>query len=606
MRKTNAVAVVAVMLCCACRAQVSHQHRITEVTNSLLPPTRIVGEAPLHLADRALYHCVPGLSIAVIDDFELKGVAHFGVVSAQEPLAVSDSTLFSVGSLSKAVTAVTVLSMVRDGMIDLDRDVNQQLSSWRVPDTELTANEAVTPRRLLNHTGGIVVSRPSSYSADLLPSALQILQGVEPAALVPVAVNRVPGTVFQYSNAGYTILRLLIEERSGRPFAEVVSERVFEPLGMVHSSFEAPLPGRLIQHAAFGHGSDGKPAFEGRQWLGHTAAGGLWTTAADYASFVVELQRTLAGRSTRVLSRELATEMISPQDSDRYGLGVFLHQRDDKREYFSHIGDGLGFVAGFAAHRSNGKSAVVLSNGVGGIHLVREVMAAVAQVYEWPDYLPPERQPVTLSSEDIDRLVGRYRSGFDQLLEVRREREELWLHGVTDSDVRLFPVGRGVLVCRERAGDLRVVREPDGAVEVLHNGLADELGRLPDSPAPALRMADGELTPREMLTSGLSEEAISQYRGLYAERPDHPAVSESTLNQLGYTLLGADTAAAVAVFELNVELHPESANCYDSLGEGHLKAGSIEHAIASYRRSLELNPGNENARRVLAQIASSG
>ena len=606
MRTFNVCSVVAVILCCACQGSVSHKKPIDEVRNGLLPPTLIAGEAPMRLEDRARYHRVPGLSIAVIEDFEVTWVDHFGVVRADDPVPVSDSTLFSVGSLSKAVTAVTVLSLVDDGLIDLDRDVNEQLRSWRVPDNELTADEAVTPRRLLNHTGGIMFSPPSSYSGDRLPSALQLLEGVEPSMTGPVLVDKVPGTVFQYSNAGFTILRLLIEERTGRPFAEVVSERIFEPLGMVHSSFDAPLPARLINDAASGHGRDGSSASEGQRWLSHTAAGGLWTTAADYAAFVVEVQRALAGRSTRVLSKKLASEMVSPQDSDRYGLGVFLHQRTGKKDYFSHIGDGLGFVGGFAAHRSNGKAAVVLSNGVGGIHLVREVMAAVARFNEWPDYLPPELQPVALGDGDLDRLVGRYRSGFDGLVEMRREEDVLWLRGVTRDDVRLFAVGGDVLVCRERAGDLRIVRGPDGSVESLNNGLADEVGRLPDPPVPAQRMADGELTPREMLTSGARLEGIGRYRALFAADPDHPAVSEGALNQLGYALLSSDALAAVAVFELNAELRPSSANCHDSLGEGYLKAGETDRAAASYRRSLELNPGNDNARRVLARLASSG
>ena len=117
------------------------------------------------LEERAASHGVPGFSIAVVDDLELQWTHHFGVVSDQEPVSVSETTLFAVGSLSKAVTAATVLSMVEDGLIELDLDINEQLESWQVPENDFTADEAVTPRRLLNHTGGVAFSPPASYPA---------------------------------------------------------------------------------------------------------------------------------------------------------------------------------------------------------------------------------------------------------------------------------------------------------------------------------------------------------------------------------------------------------------------------------------------------------
>ncbi len=458
------------------------------------------------LEERAAFHGVPGFSIAVVDDFELQWTHNFGVVSDQEPVSVSETTLFAVGSLSKAVTAATVLSMVEDGLVELDLDINEQLKSWQVPDNDFTADEAVTPRRLLNHTGGVAFSPPASYSSDRMPSTLQLLNGVEPARSPPVVVDRVPGTEFLYSNAGFTILRLLIEERSGKPYAEVVQERIFEPLGMKNSSVEAPLPGHLIDHVAWGHNGDGNHVFEDHRWIGHTAAGGVWTTAADYAAFVLELQKALAGRSDTIISKDLADEMTSPHDSERYGLGVFLHKRSGSRQYFSHIGDGLGFVGGFAAHPTEGKAAVVLTNGVGGIHLVREIMAAVAQVYEWPDYLSPRTSqwPCEEETERSWADTGR----------IRRARRDSASGGravVARGDEEgcpPLPVGDDGFVCRNApvtCASFGVM----AAVDSLLNGLADEVGRLPDPPKEASRLGDDELTPLEMLQSGMGSRGWS-------------------------------------------------------------------------------------------------
>jgi len=99
---------------------------------------------------------------------------------------------------------------------------------------------------------------------------------------------------------------------------------------------------------------------------------------------------------------------------------------------------------------------------------------------------------------------------------------------------------------------------------------------------------------------------VARYRELKAVY-DPQAVQELAVNQIGYALLRGDKVAeAVALFELNVEAHPDSWNAHDSLGEGYARAGERALARVSYQRSLELNPDNENARRRLADLAGSG
>jgi glyoxylase-like metal-dependent hydrolase (beta-lactamase superfamily II) len=97
--------------------------------------------------------------------------------------------------------------------------------------------------------------------------------------------------------------------------------------------------------------------------------------------------------------------------------------------------------------------------------------------------------------------------------------------------------------------------------------------------------------------------AITTYRRLKTEEPEGWRFGESELNALGYQLLQRRRVGdALAIFELNVEAYPEAFNTWDSLGEAQLAAGRKEEAIASYRRSLELNPDNTNAVAVLAGL----
>jgi Flp pilus assembly protein TadD len=119
----------------------------------------------------------------------------------------------------------------------------------------------------------------------------------------------------------------------------------------------------------------------------------------------------------------------------------------------------------------------------------------------------------------------------------------------------------------------------------------------------ARRMTADETIPYERLMSGKTDDAVEAYRKIKRERPDSPVVEEARLNQIGYTLLrGSKIAESIAVFKLNVELYPKSANVYDSLGEAYAANGEKDLAIANYRKSLELDDRNAGAKAMLKKL----
>jgi tetratricopeptide (TPR) repeat protein len=96
--------------------------------------------------------------------------------------------------------------------------------------------------------------------------------------------------------------------------------------------------------------------------------------------------------------------------------------------------------------------------------------------------------------------------------------------------------------------------------------------------------------------SGRHGEAVEAYRTIKRDKPRNVSVAEDRLNRLGYSLLEQKKVAeAIAVFKLNVEFYPQSANVYDSLGEAYMVKGDRELAITNYKKSLELDPNNNNA-----------
>ncbi len=153
------------------------------------------------------------------------------------------TTLFQAGSVSKPVTALGAMLMVADGRLDLDVDVNTQLTSWTLPDNEFTAEQFVDLRHLLSHTGGITVHGFPGYApGEPVPSLVQVLDGAGPANTGPIRVDQTPGANWRYSGGGYTIAQQMMIDTSGQTFPELMHDLVLAPLGMTQSTFENPLP----------------------------------------------------------------------------------------------------------------------------------------------------------------------------------------------------------------------------------------------------------------------------------------------------------------------------------------------------------------------------
>ena len=199
-----------------------------------------------HVADVLRQHEVPGASVAVFRDFQIEWARGFGVAHAETRQPVDALTLFQAASISKPVAALAVLRLVQQGRLDLDRDVNEYLSSWKLPANELTRATPVTLRHILSHSGGLGVSGFPGYASGVpVPTVPQLLDGLPPANTEAVRVTVAPGTKFAYSGGGTTILQLVVTDVLKVPFPEAMRRLVLEPVGMRFSTYEQPLPERL-------------------------------------------------------------------------------------------------------------------------------------------------------------------------------------------------------------------------------------------------------------------------------------------------------------------------------------------------------------------------
>ena len=353
-------------------------------------------------------YSVPGFSIAVFRDFQVEWAKGYGVLSEEGGEPVTPTTLFQAASISKPVAAAAALSLVQEGLLDLDEDINQKLKSWRVPENESTAEKKVTLRGILSHTAGLTVHGFPGYAQGKdVPALVQILDGEKPANTAPIRVDTIPGTLWRYSGGGYTVMQQLLIDVLGRPFPEILWERVLEPAGMVDSTYEQPLPESRYAQASTAHLRNGKPVKGGWHTYPEMAAAGLWTTPTDLCRFALAVMEAFHGRSEAPLSQATVREMLTEVDG-RYGLG-FSVEGEGETLRFSHGGSNAGFKCYLVAWAHSGEGVAIMTNGDIGRSLSTEVLSSLAMEYGWPGFKPQEKEVIGLPHDKLAEYAGTYK-----------------------------------------------------------------------------------------------------------------------------------------------------------------------------------------------------
>jgi CubicO group peptidase (beta-lactamase class C family) len=336
---------------------------------------------------------VPGASIAVIQDFEIQWTRGYGVADAATGAKTTPETLFQAASISKPVAAMAVLKAVQDGRFSLDQDVNTLLTSWKVPASAATGHQPVTLRGLLSHTSGSDdgFGFPGYNPGVPVPTPVQILNGQPPSNRGAVLFTRPPLTSYKYSGGGITLVQLLMTDVLKRPFPEILRDSVLAPIGMTSSAYEQPLSAERDRIAARGHDRTGAARDVKWRVYPELAAAGLWTTAADLARFGIEIQKSLQGRSNKVLNRATVQEMASPVGVGSFAIGMEL-AKSGEGWYLVHGGSNWGFQCLLFVHKIKGYGVAVMTNSDSGGQLNRELQNRVAAAYKWDTLDQPLRR----------------------------------------------------------------------------------------------------------------------------------------------------------------------------------------------------------------------
>ncbi|RRR96869.1 serine hydrolase domain-containing protein [Glycomyces terrestris] len=274
--------------------------------------------------------------------------AHRGLADRAWGAPIGGRTRFGLGSVTKIFTAVAVLDLVAEGRLALDAPVASVLPPERRP---ATLREDVTVRHLLTHTSGIADYFEEETASDdwaaefaALWRDLPVYRVLTPADYLPLFGSlppyRAPGGRFQYSNAGFILLGLVVEDVSGTDYVTAVRERVFSPAGMDESGFFAA--DEVRPDVATGYL---RPSEPGGAWRTNVFAmpsvgapdGGAFSSARDLDRFLT------AYGAGELVRPALLEQALGPQVHigriTSMGLGVYLFGDDDKRAFGAEGGD---------------------------------------------------------------------------------------------------------------------------------------------------------------------------------------------------------------------------------------------------------------------------
>jgi CubicO group peptidase (beta-lactamase class C family) len=427
-----------------------------------MPSSQLGAELDRLLHSAQAEQRMPSVSACVFRDGEIIWQRVLGVADVATSRAATTDDVYRIGSITKTFTAVLVMQLVGEDVIDLEAPLCTYLPE---------APAGPTIRMALSHLTGVQREPPGEIWESMQPPTREeLIEGLEDAEQVLR-----PGEQWHYSNLVFALLGEIVMRVSGEPFADLLQRRILEPLDLARTSLRPSGPQASPYYVdPYTDTVRDEPDPEVTESTG--AAGWLWSTAADLArwgTFLAEGHDAVLPKATLDRMARVQTMVDEEKWSVGWGLGLELYRRGD-RVLVGHGGAMPGFLAGLVVHRGERTGAVVLTNT--GAEAAPEALAielALTALDALPR-TPPPWAPAGAAPPELDGILGQWwTEGEEMILSVRG--------GHFQAELIAGPVGRNVSFLepdgvdrwrvadgRERGELLRAVRDDAGAVTKLY------------------------------------------------------------------------------------------------------------------------------------------
>ena len=353
--------------------------------------------------DQMTKHNVPGCAVGIFHQGRAVALG-LGTTNVEHPLPVDGRTLFQIGSISKTYAATLVMMLVQSGKLDLDKPLTDYIPDFKVADGE--ASQKATLRHVLTHSTGWTGDHFEDTGYGDGAMTRYVAGMADLPQLAPI------GTVWSYCNSGFYLIAHVIERVTGRSYAGLIKEMLFDPVGLAMTFFA---PGDVMTHRlAVGHIRCAQTPEVARPWLKPRfgfAGGGITASMDDlltYAEFQLNRGRTESGQT--LLSPETWQEMHSPHfpvhGDEHWGLGWSVDDGHGAR-LTAHGGATVGYMSQLTLVPESGFAVAVLTNGDTGRQVTRAAVQFALKEYLGLDAGKPE--PQTDRTEGLAELAGFYR-----------------------------------------------------------------------------------------------------------------------------------------------------------------------------------------------------
>jgi len=393
-------------------------------------------------------------AVLIAKDDEILLSQGYGYANREHSVHNTPETKFRLGSITKQFTTMLIMQLHEEGELSITDPISTYLPDY--PD-----GDRFTIHHLMSHTAGI----PNFTSFDDYEKTMMI-----PATLDEI-ISRFQdkplefesGRKYSYSNSGYLLLGYILESISGKTYAELIRERIFDRVGMDDSGYDDPV--KIIENRASGYAYDGqqvKNASYIDMSIPH-AAGALYSTVMD----LYKWDRVLY--TDELLGQEYIEKMFTPV-MDNYGYG-WIEGTLFNRKMVSHGGGINGFQTNIVRFTDDNICLIILSNIIPApiSEMTRDIAAII---FDEPYELPKEKSAIEISENTLDQYAGKYKLAPDFILTVTREGRQLYTQATGQQRVEIYPSSESEFFLRVVEAEIHFLFDDEGEVSglVLHQG----------------------------------------------------------------------------------------------------------------------------------------
>jgi len=357
---------------------------------------------------------LPGFSVVVFENYKIVYSKQFGVKSMNSPEKIDENTAFSTASISKPITALLCYMLEEKGLINLNEPIDKSLKRWHLPKSKLTENNAPTWKQFLNHTAGTSQDGfEDHYEGEKIPTLEESLLGKIPRYDKEIEFLFEPGTDWQYSGGGYTIIQMALEDKFKRPIAELAKQYIFSPLGLKNTTMIQPNEKGFLTNVALVHDKDGKVIKTGLPITPQVAPSGLWSTPKELAMIAIEIQNALRNKNNKVISHNVAKKVtkvsVLKNSVGGWSYGWQKSFAYNNYDWFACNGSNTGVGGNVMGTMKDGNGFAYLANGEkpNRFPVMGQTQRKILSLMNWNgDFHNEETQEIPSNLKE--KLVGTY------------------------------------------------------------------------------------------------------------------------------------------------------------------------------------------------------